>query len=197
MAPPVFPSLPGITYPRRRSQNWSTVKQDAISGKRVRVPLWTFPTYSYEIPISYLRSDSVNLEWQTLVGFINSVLGAGLLWAYNDPTDNAVTNQGFGEGDGSTTTFQLVRALGGFTEPVFLLNGTPTIKVAGVLTVPSSFSAYGAVTFASPPANGALLTWTGNFYWPCRFDDDVTDLSQFVQLIWESKALKFSTEKLP
>jgi hypothetical protein len=197
MAVPVFPSLPGITYPAKRSPVWSTVKQDALSGKRVRYPLYTYPIYQYELPISFLRSDSNNLEWQTLAGFINSVQGPAQLWAYSDPNDSAVTLQGFGQGDGTTGAFQLVRTLGGFTEPVFLINGTPTIYVAGTPTVPASISAYGVVNFSSPPANGASLQWTGNFYWPCRFDDDAADFEQMMKLIWNLKALKFSSEKLP
>lgn len=196
MTVPVFPSLPGITYPRKRTQNWSTVKQDALSGKRTRYPLWTFPTYSYELPFSYLRSDSNNLEWQTLAGFIASVQGPAQLFAYSDPDDSSVTAQGFGEGDGVSTAFQLVRSLGGFTEPVFLVNGTPTIDVAGSPVTPASISAYGVVHFSSAPANGALLTWSGSYYWPCRFDEDSTDFSKFLATIWELKALKFSTEKL-
>jgi hypothetical protein len=193
----VFPSLLGLGFPVRRSTTWRTIKQDALSGKRARFALWTYPLYAYELPFEFLRSDSVNLEWQTLMGFIDSVNGAAQLWAYSDPDDNAVTAQGFGTGDGHTSSFQLVRALGGFTVPVFLVNGTPQIFVGGVLTAPASISAYGVVNFTTPPANGALLTWTGSFFWPCRFDDDVADFSKFMNQFWELKSLKFSTEKLP
>jgi uncharacterized protein (TIGR02217 family) len=197
MTVPVFPSLPGIAYPVKRTVQWSTVKGDALSGKRTRFALWTYPVYWYDLPFNFLRSDALTLEWQTLEGFINGVQGAYGLFAYSDPNDNAVTNQQFGQGDGVTTTFQLVRSLGGFTIPVFLINGTPTISVAGVVTASASISAYGVVTFASAPANGAALTWTGGYYMPCRFDDDTTDMSQFMRTIWELKSLKFSTEKLP
>jgi hypothetical protein len=200
MAPPVFPTLPGITYPVKRTPVWDTVKQDALSGKRTRYPLYTYPIYRYELPFSFLRSDSVNLEWQTLAGFINSVQGAAQLWAYNDPNDSSVTLQLFGAGDGTSVNFQLVRTLGGFTEPVFLINGSPSIYVASALKTLNTdytINAYGVVTFTVPPAGGASLQWTGSYYFGCRFDDDVTDFSQFVQLIWELKALKFSSEKLP
>ncbi len=37
---------------------------------------------------------------------------------YVDPTDNTAVNQVIGSGDGSTTTFTLGRALGGFYEPI-------------------------------------------------------------------------------
>jgi hypothetical protein len=109
----VFPSLPGITFRVKRTANWSSVKQDALSGKRTRYSLFTYPTYSYELQFNFLRSDSVNLEWQTLAGFVNSVAGPAQLFGFLDSDDNATTNQEFGVGDGATKgPFQLVRALG-------------------------------------------------------------------------------------
>ena len=199
MTLPVFPSvteLPGITYPVGYTLQWDTVKHDAISGKRVRYPNWTYPIHKYNLPISTLRTDAAIEEWQTLIGFINSVQGAAQLWAYEDPNDDSVTDQEFGVGDGTTTAFQLVRSLGGFTEPVFLVDQFPTIMVAGTPTVGYTLSAGGLITFNSAPASSAALTWSGTYKWGCRFDDDTTDMSQFVFNIFEAKALKFSTEKL-
>jgi len=195
-----FPTLPGETYPRKLGLNWSSVKQDALSGKRTRYTLFSYPTHSYELPFSYLRSDNVNAEWQTLVGFINSVNGPVQLFGYTDPDDNTVVNQDFGIGDGTTLgPFQLVRALGGFAEPVFLLNGNPTIEVAATPNTNWTVDSYGRVTFTTgnAPAADASLTWSGSYYIPCRFDDDSSDFSKFLATIWENKALKFSSEKLP
>ena len=66
-----------------------------------------------------LRSAAAYLEYQTLQGFINSLYGGTGLFLFNDVNDNTATAQGFGQGgqgDGVTTTFQLVRTFGGFTE---------------------------------------------------------------------------------
>lgn len=196
---PVFPPLGGETYPKKLTINWSSVKQDALSGRRSRFSLFTYPTHSYELPFSYLRSDS-NAEWQTLAGFINSVNGPVQLFGYADPDDNLAVNQEFAVGDGTTLgPFQLVRSLGGFVEPVFLLNGNPTIKVAGTLTTNWTVDAYGRVTFTSgnAPGSAAAVTWSGEYYIPCRFDEDSTDYNKFLAKIFENKALKFSSEKLP
>lgn len=198
-AGPVFPALPGITYPRKRSPNWSSVKNDALSGKRIRASLFSYPTYSFELPLSYLKTDSSTQQWQQLIGFINSLNGAVGLFGYSDPLDSSVSNQEFGVGDGTTLgPFQLVRTLGGFTEPVFLLNGAPTIEVGGVSETHFTIDAYGNVTFNSghAPGSAAALTWSGSFYWPCRLDDDTTDFNQFMSNLYEVKSLKFSTEKL-
>jgi hypothetical protein len=199
MTVPVFPTLAGITYPVKRTQNWSSVKQDALSGKRIRLSLFTYPTYSYEAQFSFLRSDTNDLEWQTLSGFISQLNGPTNLFAYNDPDDNSVTAQAFGTGNGTSTYFQLVRTQGGFIEPVFLLNGTPTLYGNGtpyVAGVDYNINASGNVSFLYAPANGVALTWTGNYYWGCRFDTDTTDFSKFMYELWELKSLKFTTEKL-
>jgi hypothetical protein len=49
---------------------------------------------------------------------------------FTDPDDNAVAAQTFGVGDGDQDAFQLVRTLGSFTEPVYDLNGAPSIYKA-------------------------------------------------------------------
>ena len=49
------------------------------------------------------------------------------------------------------------------------------IKKAGVtqtVTTDYTISSSGLVTFTSAPANGAALTWTGEFDLPMRFDTD-------------------------
>jgi Conserved hypothetical protein 2217 (DUF2460) len=198
---PVFPSLTLMTFPRKRSPAWSAVPQESLSGKRTRYSLYSYPIWKYVLPISGLRTDAAHLEWQTFAGFVNSLNGTVGLFGYTDIVDNAVVGQSFGTGNGvATGPFPLVRTIGGFSEPIFLLNGAPSIYVGGVLqtlTTNYTIDAYGNVTFTVPPANGAALTWTGSFYWPCRFDDDMIDMNMFVANIFEAQSIKFSTEKLP
>ncbi len=197
MGLPVFPSLPGLAWPVKRTPRWLNVENDALSAKRIRVPLWTYPVYLYELSYNVLRLGTL-AEWQQLVAFIHSVQGSAQLWQYSDPNDNAVTNQLFGAGDGVTAgPFQLVRTLGGFTEPVFLVNGAPTISIAGTPTLAFTVSAYGEVTFNAPPANGAALTWTGAYYWGCRFDGETFPFTQSMSTFFKAGPLKFSTEKMP
>jgi hypothetical protein len=195
MALPVFPSLIGLAWPVPRTAKWSGSKNDALSGKRVRTTYMTYPIYAYEFKFSVLRTASQ--EWQNLEGFIDQVFGAASMWLYNDPNDNVVSNQGFGQGDGATTTFQLVRTLGGFTAPVFFPNIITDIKVAGTPTVAYTLPGLGIVSFNSAPAAGAALTWDGTFYWPCRFDDEAFGFENFMQNLFRMKSLHFSTEKLP
>jgi uncharacterized protein (TIGR02217 family) len=197
MSLPVFPSLPGLAWSINRSVERNTIKHDALSGKNVRLANWTYPKYHYELPFNVLRSAAAYQEWQMLEGFYNSVNGPAGLWAYDDPNDDTVTSQGFGEGDGATTSFQLVRAFGGQAAPVFLVSGTPSITIDGTPTTAFSVSAYGVVSFETPPPASALLVWSGSYFMPCQFDDDKLDVENFMFQLARVKSLKFSTVKLP
>lgn len=195
VALPVFPSLIGLAWPVPRVVKWSGNKNDALSGKRVRTTYMTYPVYAYEFKFNVMRTASQ--EWQNLEGFINQVYGGAGLWLYDDPNDDAALAQLFGHGDGASTTFQLVRTLGGFTSPVFFPNAIADVKIAGTPTAAYTLSSTGQVVFNTPPANGAALVWDGTFRWPCRFDDEAFGFENFMQNLFSMKSLKFSTEKLP
>ena len=194
MTIPVFPVLIGQTWPVTRAPVWKTISQEAMSGKETRLPQFTFPRYKWSLPW-----DTTFSEFAELLGFINSLAGGALPFYFTDAHDNAVAAQGFGEGDGTTTAFQLVRAFGGFVEPVQSVNGAPSIYVAGTLktvTTDYTIGSTGIVTFVAAPAAAAALTWTGSYYWLCRLDDDTAEFSEFAQGFLELKKLAFTSIKL-
>ena len=47
------------------------------------------------------------------------------------------------------------------------------------------------MTFASAPASGAALTWSGKFGFLCRFDADDLDFEQFMANLWKADGVKF------
>lgn len=111
-------------------------------------------------------------------------------WAdYRSLASNQIptaTDQALGAGDGTKKTFQLVKryAFGShsFSRPItrpeagtilVAVNGTPT--TSGWTLDKST----GIVTFATAPANGAVLTWGGQFHVPVRFDCALD------QTVWE------------
>ena len=204
MTLPIFPTLKGATYPAKRTPIWSTLHQEAVSGQDSPIRLWSYNRWRYEIPYSAFNSGPTAiqglpaLEWQALAAFFNQVNGSRLVFQFTDPDDNAVTDQVFGTGDGSTAAFPLTRTMSGigvsWNEPVF----APTIanvKVNGAPTVLYTLGTQGLVTFNSPPAAAASLTWTGSYRWLCRFDKDVTDFEKFMNQLWECKAIVFATIK--
>jgi hypothetical protein len=50
--------------------------------------------------------------------------------------------------------------------------------------------------FDSAPADGTRLSWSGQFFFTCFFEDDMLDFSKFVATLWELKSLKFHSELL-
>jgi|SRR5882672_2329765 len=206
MTVPTFPPLIGATYPVVKTPTWKTLHQEATSGQDNPIPLWSFPRWRISLPYEALNSSSAALqslaalEMQGLAVLFNLVRGAALVFQFADPDDGAVTDQLFGLGDGATTAFPLVRTMTGFggvtfSEPVFAPVAIASVKVAGTPTVLYTLGTQGLVTFNSPPAAAAALTWTGTFNWLCRFDDDAVDFEKFVNLIWQAKAIKFTTIK--
>jgi uncharacterized protein (TIGR02217 family) len=196
MTLPTFPTLIGLTFPYKVTPMWSTIHQLSVSGKDSAVQLWTYPRRKYELSYDMLRSDVVNVELQTLIGFFNKVGGSAKAFHFTDPDDSSVTAQPLGVGDGVTTAFQLVRSFGGFTEPVFGPSGTPTVYVNGTPTTLLTISATGLVTFTTAPAAAAVLTWTGTYDWLCRFDDDSNDFEKFMSQLWQLGKITFTTIKV-
>ncbi len=206
MAPPILPAFKFFSYPAIRRPLWNTLRQMSASGMDNPVPLWTFNRWQYELPINLLNSGStafqnaIATEWQALNALYNTLQGSFGVFQYFDSDDGSVTNQPFGTGDGTTVAFPLTRTMsgaGGFTwnEPVFAPIGTPVVNINGVPTVLFTLGTQGLITFNSPPAGGAILTWTGTFRWLCRFDEDSMEFSKFMNNLWEMQALKVTTIK--
>lgn len=198
----LLPSFSGITYPVKKMPEWDTDFQRSISGKVTTLARYSYPIYHFELPISFLRTAAAYKEFQDLMAFYNSVNGRANLFRFADPDDGTATAQSFGTGDGTTTTFQLVRAISGLSfswvDPVYYPVTAAIYKnaVLQTLGVDYTLSTTGLVTFTVAPAAAAALTWTGTFNWLCRFDDDSQSFEQFVSDIFELKALRFSTEKI-
>ena len=88
----------------------------------------------------------------------------------------------FGTGDGATDEFQLGRLveIGGesFLHEVHALSldtaaPTPVAMVNGTPVAATFYPRIGKVVFDTPPADGAILTWSGWFdFWVCFATDD-------------------------
>ena len=189
MSNSVFPTLPGIGWSVMKTPMWSTALQAATSGREVRVGLRSSPLYKFAMTFNFLRSDASWAELQALMAFYNARNGMYDSFLFTDATDSAVTAQVFGSGNGSTA-FQLTRSYGGYSEAVCNLNGAPLIYINSVLktvTTDYTLSSAGVVTFTTPPAGGASLTWTGGYYYRCRFFSDSLEHEQFMNTLWTVK----------
>lgn len=130
--------------------------------------------HSYTLPLQNITDDTYLLMLkQTFMA------ARGQLHSFKakDYSDFTAVNEVFAEGDGTTLTFQLgktsnfgiasyfryiTKPLAGVTATV---NGTAAACTVDTLT--------GIVTFASAPAGGTILRWSGEFRVPVRFNNDI------------------------
>lgn len=204
MSTSILPTLPGVAWPVVRSPQWDTTIQKAISGKETRIARESYPRWTWTLSYNILRSAAAFAEYQNLVGFFNACLGQFDTFQYLDSIDNTVTGQQIAIGDGVTTVFQLVRSFGGFIEPVFAPNAVSGVYLNGIKQLSGvSNTAWGTANsqgpgvliFTSPPANGVVITADFTYYWPCRFNMDSIELSQFLSGMHELKKLSLISVK--
>jgi hypothetical protein len=145
-------------------------------------------------------------DYATMTRLFEVMAGQYDTFLFSDPSFCSVSKMLFGTGTGSQTQFQLRAAKQAYSDPsgvtgmqmVQDLHGAPTIYDNGSLVSGANYSigATGIVTFNSAPTNGHLLTWTGSFYYRCRFLMDEQDFEQFMFNWWETKKLQFKSIKL-
>jgi uncharacterized protein (TIGR02217 family) len=194
MSNAVFPTLAGLAFNVTRNPVWATQVRNASSGRQYTLSKRIYPLWHFKLPFEVLRAAGSWTEWQTLVGFINARRGRYDDFLYLDPRDNAAVNETFGIGDGVTTTFPLTRTLGGFVEPVGgCVTGGAVIKVDGTARSVTFSADWSQVTFASAPAAASVLTWSGQFYFRCRFMQDEISFEQFLQDMYSAKSVEFQS----
>jgi len=216
---PVLPFLPGQAIAVSKAPAWSTKVIRAASGRERRTAYWSVPLWKFELSYGVIRHRASQAELFAMWEFFNVMQGQFGPWLFVDPTDCQVstsllldsagqpiadssgalitdgsstpTSYVFGAGDGATTTFQLTRPVGGFSEPVFAAF-QPTILDNGALAGAHTV-ANGRVTFSVAPAVGHALSWFGYFYFGCRFAQDDLGFEQIVRELWSGKSLKFQS----
>jgi hypothetical protein len=201
--PPSLPNLPGLAWSRHKKPGFSTRVASHVSGREVRVALMSYPLYEFEAVYGGLTSSASTFaglganSLQSLMGFFLQLQGQFGTFLYTDPDDNAVTGQVFATGDGSTTSFSMMRALGGFLEPVgwvtsianAYLNGTVQTGSAYSLTTPNT------LTFTSAPAASVVVSADFAYAFNCRFIDDQMDFEEFMANLWKLDSMKFRSVK--
>jgi uncharacterized protein (TIGR02217 family) len=203
MSNAIFPTFRGLTWDVKKTPNFSTFIQQGASGREVRVtkrvnPVWEFE-FNYSILDDTFIDGSGYSELRDLMGFFLQRQGAYDSFLYTDPTDNSITNQSLGTGDGSTTQFQMVRNFGGFLETIQNINVITNLKVNGVTqNNPANYSinSTGLITFVTAPPNLATITTTFSYYYRLRFKEDMQDFNEFVSNLWEAQQVRLVSVKI-
>lgn len=149
---------------------------DALqNGDEIRNADWIEARHSYAAPFMNIDRDAyreIKRMFLACRGMLHS-------FRFVDQLDQEAANEQFGTGDGVTDLFQLnkVSEIDGvsYVRNVYAVRvgTTPTITIDGTPTSAFTFnSRTGEVLFDSPPANAAVLRWTGFFDVWARFATD-------------------------
>lgn len=189
MSTAVFPTLPGLAVEVGRTYFYSTQIQAAPSGKELRVSQRTYPIVEHALKFNFLRDTAAYPELGSLLGFYKLRQGDADNFYFTDPDESSVSNLQIGVGNGSNRDFQLLMATGSHVEPVFNPNVITSVTVNG------SGSGYalqsnGVVRMNSAPANGALVRWTGTYYYRSRFKDGELSVEKFLHQVWAGRSIK-------
>lgn len=207
----IFPALPGLGWSVSKTPRFATRIQQAVSGRELRAldqpnPIWTWTlTYSMLRDRNDTRGAGLGAgydELRTLMGFFLQQQGAFQPFLFDDPTDDRASAQAIGTGDGSATSFQLVRTMGaalpggGFAEPITAPNAVAAIYFDGIRQSPAGYSVdpeTGLVGFNSPPPAGQLVTADFTYYFRVRFADDTADFENFLYQLWSLKRIRLQS----
>jgi hypothetical protein len=200
-----MPTMPlSMAAGLKKSPNFNTVRQKGSAGINSGIALKPYATWDFEFSMDNIvghEHTASSVVAQFFGTYMATAGGAGL-FLFQDVQDNSATGAQFGTGNGTTTAFQLSRNIFGYPDIIQNTIGTPTIFVNGGVADPSSISATGVITFASAPPPDSILTWTGNFFYLCRFSEDTVDATRVFTINngldhWIFQGIKFSSEFAP
>ncbi|EMS1726392.1 DUF2460 domain-containing protein [Neisseria gonorrhoeae] len=195
----VFPEFPGLKWGRKKTAVWSTGTQKSASGREFRTAYYTYPQWRFSLSFEVLRTKASVNELEKLAGFFNARKGSFESFLYEDPADNAVTDQPVGNTVQGVARYQLVRSMGGFIEPVSAVKERPAVKVGGTALAYGrdyTVTDKGVLVFNTPQPPGRPIIWTGGFYFRVRFTSDTVDFENVLGSLWAAKKIEFTSVKL-
>lgn len=178
----------------------------AAEYSNVYMTLWGTGTTGFVAAAFDLVSGTVQYGngWITPVGggwyrcslWVQGVAGGGSITAVYGPANSVGSGTFIGDGVSG------ILAWGGQVE-LCGQNGVsvqqpsryiPTLGTA--VTVPADYTvSSGLFTLASAPPSGALVKWSGGYYWRCRFDTDELDFTKFMNMLWKTGSIPLITVK--
>jgi hypothetical protein len=197
-----MPALPiSMASGIKKTPVFNTVRQKSAAGYVSALALQPYPTWQFEFSLDHIQGNE-SISSSILAKFFGtfmSTCGGASPFLFVDPQNSGVLTDQFGTGNGTTTAFQLSRNINGAVDIVQFTIGSPLIYINGTLNTSWTISATGVITFSSPPAVGAVLTWTGSFYYLCRFSEDTLDSTRSYTVNngldqWMIQGVKFQSE---
>ncbi len=208
----LLPKIRGLAWNVVMNPTFSTEIQESLAGREVRLqnfqnPIWEFTlSYEYLLNDPRTRDENGQTPLEALVGFFIARGGQfdDFLLNLTDLTgrleDSVYTGQPIGIGNGATTSFQLVRNIGGFLEAIQNpINQTATVYFNGVAKVQGTdyTISNGLVIFAVAPGSGVSITADFIMLYRVRFHTGTSrsgkeglELNNFYFNLYECKELQ-------
>lgn len=146
-------------------------------GGEYRNALWSQPLRTFSV--TYQARGQARIE-DELQRFLMETSGSLVGFRVRDWSDYKAVGQLTGTGDGTTFWFRLVKTYGTFARRIYKPEpDTVTVQIDGEDVAAGDYAVdveNGAIVMRMPPADGARITWSGNFDVPCRFEDDAFDI---------------------
>ena len=150
---------------------FSTQIVDLANGRERRNAQWSRVRHKYSLPFQNIRPDAymgIKQMHLTCRGRLHA-------FRFRDALDHMAIAEPFAVADGTRVTYQLLKqsVIDGvqYAREVFAVVDAQ-VFIDGVETAAAGDVRRGLVTFAVPPAAGAILTWSGTFDVWVRFDQD-------------------------
>lgn len=212
-AVPIFPRSLQVGFSIEKNPTFSSIVATAVTGKETTSARQAFPLWAFTLTFEILRDSTQNTvpysyyggytEFRDLLTTFMLTRGQATDFYFDDPSDDSRLGQAIGIGDSARLKFPIVRTWGsgalGFAEPVggIDLDQAITIRLGGTPTGAYTIDATQQyILFTSPPGSSVVITADFNFFYRCRFTDDIEDLEQFFHNLWLVKTLKFRSVKL-
>ena len=169
-----------VAYGSQFAQEFSTNIQSLRSGAERRNINWSMPLGRYTVVYQALRPE----HHIAVRNAHMASMGMAIPFRFKDWTDYQAEGEALGIGTGDAQTIQLVKAYK--FGPVKLsrvikkpVGGTVTVYADGVLIGSTTDYTTGVVSVNAPL--GSVLTWSGEFDIPVRFDSDRLDVDPVVR----------------
>lgn len=192
----VFPWLGGRTFYPKKSATFNTKVREALNGRESRLQRQDFRTLRWTIKHEFLRDMASYPEVATLWDFYNACAGRFGCFYFYDPTEPEASAHQFGIGDGTTKTFTITKPVGknsAIVEPVRAFWNSPAVTINGTPNTQFTIAPWGAITFTTAPAAGAVLRWSGKALYVCRFEEDELSMEQLVKSIWSPSGFEIKS----
>lgn len=190
----IFPELTGLKFDLVMAPRFNTGISTSSSGKEVRTQYQAYPLWDYELSYEWLPNrTSGRQDLETIVGFFLQRKGSFESFLYRAPETPYESSILIGLGDGTSTTFRLLRTIGSFVEPAggveSAIHLELTVDNLPVALADFTLEDHRDVIFDTAPSTGAEIR--ASFYplLRVRFKEDSAEFNQFVSRLWEIQSL--------